>query len=244
MYTRTAPSTLRDRQWLLSRSSVVTPAIRDAGRGERDECQMPGTLDRLGQGPLVLGARARLATSLDLESIGDIAAQGAEVLVVNVRHVIHAERADSAPGVKPASAPSRSTRSASPARPRRTGEWPCRPGSHTRLSGRCAGCPGVAFARCSRNGGGGRRRWLRRGRSRSWFRRRGLFHRGRGRLCRRLFRCRFVLVSGHVLSRCELLSMGCALTRVGRLHRPVLLRPHPHSRPVGLRRSGTLPGLP
>ncbi len=52
---------------------------------------MPGPLDGIAQGPLVLGADTTLAAGLNLGPVGNVAAQALVVLVVYVLDVLHAE---------------------------------------------------------------------------------------------------------------------------------------------------------
>src|SRR6266536_3344257 len=54
-------------------------------------------LECVGQSPLVLGARARLAARLDLAAVRHEAAKPADILVIDLGHVVHAERADLPP---------------------------------------------------------------------------------------------------------------------------------------------------
>ena len=52
---------------------------------------MPGPLDGVTEGTLVLGTDAALATGFNLSPVGDVAAKAIEVLVVNELNVLHAE---------------------------------------------------------------------------------------------------------------------------------------------------------
>ncbi len=55
---------------------------------------MARPFDRLGQSPLVLGAGAGLAASLDTAAVRDEAPQEVEVLIVDKRHLVRAHYAD------------------------------------------------------------------------------------------------------------------------------------------------------
>ena len=55
---------------------------------------MAATLDRRGQGTLVVRAGTRLAARLDLAALGDVAAQAADILVVDHTQLVDAELAD------------------------------------------------------------------------------------------------------------------------------------------------------
>jgi hypothetical protein len=58
---------------------------------------VPGVLERDSQTALVARAGASLAPRFDLTTIGEIAVQPRDILVVNFDNVIDAERADLAP---------------------------------------------------------------------------------------------------------------------------------------------------
>lgn len=51
-------------------------------------------LQRYRQSALMLGARARLAAWLDLGTLRNVAAQAANILIVDLAHVVDTERAD------------------------------------------------------------------------------------------------------------------------------------------------------
>jgi hypothetical protein len=84
------------------RGWVTTPAGSLAGTScgsalllaERQQCNVPGALDRPSQHALVLGARSGLPARLDLAAIRHIPAQASEVLVVDGSDAIHAKGAD------------------------------------------------------------------------------------------------------------------------------------------------------
>ncbi len=75
---------------------------------KREQGQVPGALDSIGQTALVLGARASLAAGLDLASLGEKSARRRYFLIVNSPLLVQAEGTDFAPGLPaPASLPSR-----------------------------------------------------------------------------------------------------------------------------------------
>src|SRR5438094_910793 len=57
------------------------------------ECHLPGALDRDGHEALVLAAGAAHTARADLASLGEVPAEKIEVLVVDVVHVVLAEKA-------------------------------------------------------------------------------------------------------------------------------------------------------
>src|SRR3954471_4147703 len=68
--------------------------------GVRQQRDVPGPLQRDRQLALVAGARAGLPTRLDLRSLGEVAAEAVDLLVVDDDRLVRAERADlSAPSV-------------------------------------------------------------------------------------------------------------------------------------------------
>jgi hypothetical protein len=58
---------------------------------------VPGVLERDAQAALVARTGAGLAPRFDLTTIGEIAVQPRDILIVNLDNVINAERADLAP---------------------------------------------------------------------------------------------------------------------------------------------------
>ena len=75
--------------------------------GKREQSQVPGALDGIGQTALVLGARASLAAGLDLASLSEKSARRRYFLIVNGPLLVQAEGTDFAPGLPaPSSLPS------------------------------------------------------------------------------------------------------------------------------------------
>ena len=68
-------------------------------RAVGNEREYAGPLDCTGQRPLVLRAHARLAPRLHLVPVRDEPAKPAHILVIDVLHLVHAERADLAPRI-------------------------------------------------------------------------------------------------------------------------------------------------
>ena len=67
--------------------------------GKREQSQVPGALDGIGQTALVLGARASLPAGLDLASLSEKSARRRYFLVVNSPLLVQAEGTDFAPGL-------------------------------------------------------------------------------------------------------------------------------------------------
>jgi hypothetical protein len=65
--------------------------------GVREHRHEASPLERGGQHPLVLRARAALAARIDLAAIANEATDAADVLVIDLLDLIDAERADLAP---------------------------------------------------------------------------------------------------------------------------------------------------
>src|SRR5438132_9137956 len=63
-------------------------------RGVREERHVTRALERRGEHPLVLRARAALAARVDLAAVADVAADAADLLEVDLLDLVHAERAD------------------------------------------------------------------------------------------------------------------------------------------------------
>ena len=105
---------------------------------EWNESQVPGALNCIRQGTLVLGANARLATGLNLPTIRHVPPEPIGFLVVDVLDVIYAEAADLAPTIVswPAAAPASET-AATAARTssRPTASGPASGGARTAGSG-------------------------------------------------------------------------------------------------------------
>src|SRR5207245_7789958 len=68
----------------------------DVLRGVRQKCHETGALQRLGEHALVLRAGAALAARVDLAALADVSADAADVLVVDLLHLLDAERAHAA----------------------------------------------------------------------------------------------------------------------------------------------------
>ena len=111
---------------------MLAPGAALAGAGgEGQQRDVPGSLNRHGQRPLVPGAGAQLPARLDLAPLREVAAQARNVLVVNDLHVVHAERADLATRhIAATAAPARSPGSATAAARAFTG--PLGPGAKAR----------------------------------------------------------------------------------------------------------------
>ena len=82
--------------WFSSQGSRCLVASDMLG-GDWEQGQMPGTLDGNGQPALVLGASACFPSILDLAALGQVAAQGGQVLVVYRLGFFQTESAHFAP---------------------------------------------------------------------------------------------------------------------------------------------------
>ena len=128
-------------------------------RAEGDKREYAGALDRSRQRALVLRAHPSLAPRLHLVAVRDEATKPANILVVYVLHLVHAECADLAPRIVPGpAAPALETAlSAASTSERR----PAAAASGSRTSGPCGSwCAGRCWAWSCRS-----RCWRRTGRS-------------------------------------------------------------------------------
>lgn len=78
------------------RASECALAARVAA-GERDQPDVPGSLDSHGQRSLMPCTRTKLSSRFDLAAFANVAPQTSEILVIDVPDVIDAEGADLAP---------------------------------------------------------------------------------------------------------------------------------------------------
>ena len=74
--------------------------------GVRKQRHVTRALERRREHPLVLGARAALAARVDLATLADVAADATDLLVVDLLHLVDAERTDLATRPAPATAAS------------------------------------------------------------------------------------------------------------------------------------------
>src|SRR3990172_9489232 len=116
-------------------ASEAHPHAPDMVWRVRQQGEVTGALDGLGQGSLVLGAAAGLAARVDAAAVGEEAAEKRGVLIVDGLHVLGAHDADPAPAASAPYGPLLIAAGAGSGRRRRRGGALRRRGFGLRLAG-------------------------------------------------------------------------------------------------------------